>query len=208
MPKLAAGERHAKLLRDRAVERRHHHAGPRSPRRARRRRRGAEVAQALVRVLGAAGFDVEIAVDGRQAVEAVKGRAFDVIVSDIHMPGMSGVALLRAVRAQDLDVPVILMTGEPSLETAMEASLARRAAVLHQADEQPRGRQGRGARVEAAPADQDASGTRSSSSGRTPPRQATARGSRPGSTGRSRPCGWPSSRSSTRTPTRCSATRR
>src|SRR5208337_214381 len=63
----------------------------------------------------------EIAVDGRQAVEAVKGRAFDVIVSDINMPGMSGIALLRAVRAQDLDVPVILMTGEPSLETAMEA---------------------------------------------------------------------------------------
>ena len=79
------------------------------------------IAQALVRVLGAAGFDVEIAVDGRQAVEAVKGRAFDVIVSDINMPGMSGIALLRAVRAQDLDVPVILMTGEPSLETAMEA---------------------------------------------------------------------------------------
>jgi EAL domain-containing protein (putative c-di-GMP-specific phosphodiesterase class I) len=79
------------------------------------------IARALVRVLGAAGFDVEIAVDGRQAVEAVKNRAFDVIISDINMPGMSGIALLRAVRSQDLDVPVILMTGEPTLETAMEA---------------------------------------------------------------------------------------
>ncbi len=79
------------------------------------------IAQALVRVLGAAGFDVEIAVDGGQAVEAVKNRAFDVILSDINMPGMSGIALLRAVRTQDLDVPVILMTGEPTLETAMEA---------------------------------------------------------------------------------------
>jgi EAL domain-containing protein (putative c-di-GMP-specific phosphodiesterase class I) len=79
------------------------------------------VAQALVRVLGAAGFDVEIATDGREAMEAVNQRAFDVIISDINMPGMNGIALLRAVRSRDLDVPVILMTGEPTLETAMEA---------------------------------------------------------------------------------------
>ena len=62
------------------------------------------IVHALVRVLGAAGYDVAIATDGRQAVEAIMSRNFDVIVSDINMPGMSGISLLRSVRAHDLDV--------------------------------------------------------------------------------------------------------
>ena len=64
---------------------------------------------------------VETASNGNEAVELVKSRSFDVIVSDIAMPEMSGIELLRAVRARDLDVPVILMTGEPSLESAIRA---------------------------------------------------------------------------------------
>src|SRR5512140_3070219 len=46
---------------------------------------------------------------------------FDVILSDIRMPNMTGVELLSLVRAYDLDVPVILLTGDPSLQTAVEA---------------------------------------------------------------------------------------
>jgi len=44
-----------------------------------------------------------------------------VVVSDIMMPGMSGLDLLRTVRARDLDVPVILMTGLPMVESAAQA---------------------------------------------------------------------------------------
>jgi EAL domain-containing protein (putative c-di-GMP-specific phosphodiesterase class I) len=54
-------------------------------------------------------------------MDAIKSEPFDIVVSDIQMPGMSGVDLLRIVRAYDLDVPVILMTGDPTVETAMEA---------------------------------------------------------------------------------------
>jgi EAL domain-containing protein (putative c-di-GMP-specific phosphodiesterase class I)/ActR/RegA family two-component response regulator len=79
------------------------------------------VARVLQRVLVAAGYDVVLAANGTFAVEAIMARAFDVILTDIHMPGMTGVELLGIVRAYDLDVPVILMTGEPTLETAMEA---------------------------------------------------------------------------------------
>jgi EAL domain-containing protein (putative c-di-GMP-specific phosphodiesterase class I) len=79
------------------------------------------LSRALSRVLRLAGYDVVVAGNGAAAVETVMHRPFDVILSDIQMPGMSGVDLLRVVRAYDLDVPVILMTGNPTLETAMEA---------------------------------------------------------------------------------------
>ncbi len=79
------------------------------------------VARTLQRLLVRAGYRVTVAADGRAAIEAVMRQAFTVIVSDIQMPGMSGVDLLRAVRTYDLDVPVILTTGVPTIETAMEA---------------------------------------------------------------------------------------
>ncbi len=81
----------------------------------------AQLRRALTRLLTAAGHDVVGAEDGTTAVELIMARRFDVILSDIQMPNMSGVDLLSIVRAYDLDVPVILMTGAPTLETAMEA---------------------------------------------------------------------------------------
>ena len=77
--------------------------------------------RALERVLHAQGYEVTTAKNGAEALEAITQRQFDVILSDIHMPGMTGVDLLRIVRAYDLDVPIILMTGNPTLETAMDA---------------------------------------------------------------------------------------
>jgi len=58
--------------------------------------------------------------DGTAALGAIESR-FDVIVSDIGLPGASGLTLLRRVRSTDLDVPVILMTGAPSVESATVA---------------------------------------------------------------------------------------
>ncbi len=50
-----------------------------------------------------------------------KGGRFDTIVTDLTMPDMGGIEFLRAVRTLDLDVPLIIMTGHPSLETAVAA---------------------------------------------------------------------------------------
>ncbi len=77
--------------------------------------------RALQNTLKRAGFQVSVAGNGTTAVEMIMSGPFDVIVTDIQMPGMSGIELLGVVRAYDLDVPVILMTGEPTVETAMEA---------------------------------------------------------------------------------------
>ena len=81
----------------------------------------AAVGRSIGRVLGAAGFDVTTAGDGSVAIRALEKRSFDVILSDIQMPDLSGMGLLSAIRAQGLEVPVILMTGDPQLETAIEA---------------------------------------------------------------------------------------
>ena len=79
------------------------------------------IASAFRRVLEAAGYCVQIANRGEAGIEAIMQQAFDVVISDIQMPGMTGVELLRAIRGFDLDVPVILMTGAPTVETAIEA---------------------------------------------------------------------------------------
>ncbi len=80
-----------------------------------------DVARAEERVLRKAGYDVTVVRDGATAIDAVMRRSFDVVVSDICMPGMSGISLLRALRSYDLGVPVILTTGNPTVESAMEA---------------------------------------------------------------------------------------
>jgi CheY-like chemotaxis protein len=79
------------------------------------------VLRAYRRVLEAAGFEVDVASNGLEALERVATQHFDVIASDIAMPMMSGTDLLRAVRERDLDVPVVLMTANPDVETAMAA---------------------------------------------------------------------------------------
>jgi EAL domain-containing protein (putative c-di-GMP-specific phosphodiesterase class I) len=67
------------------------------------------------------GFVTVGARDGNEALAALAGGRFDVVVSDINMPGCSGMEFLKQVREMDLDVPVILMTGRPSLESSNTA---------------------------------------------------------------------------------------
>jgi EAL domain-containing protein (putative c-di-GMP-specific phosphodiesterase class I) len=78
-------------------------------------------ARSYARALTAVGFRVTIANDGREAAALAKTQGFDVIVSDIAMPDMDGLALLRAIRQSDLDVPMVFMTGSPAIESAVQA---------------------------------------------------------------------------------------
>src|SRR5438105_6584821 len=61
-------------------------------------------------VLSAAGFTVELATDGRVALSMLENGPFDAIVSDLALPGIDGMALLRAVRQRGLELPVIFIT--------------------------------------------------------------------------------------------------
>lgn len=81
--------------------------------------------EALVRVhartLSKEGYRVETAADGDAALHAISQTSFDVILTDIDMPGINGLTLLERIRAHDLDVPVVMITGNPLLDTAMKA---------------------------------------------------------------------------------------
>ncbi len=79
------------------------------------------VLRSYTRILARDGVTVETASNGKEAAERVMAASFDVIVSDIVMPEMTGIEFLKAIRAHDLDVPVILITGEPALESAVRA---------------------------------------------------------------------------------------
>ncbi len=79
------------------------------------------VSQALARMLTSAGHLATIAPDGLKAIELLAVTPFDVVVSDLQMPQMDGLTLLRRIRAHDLDVPVVFVTGNPGLDTAIQA---------------------------------------------------------------------------------------
>ena len=68
-----------------------------------------------------AEFDVVTEQDPTVALEKAQSESFDVVLSDILMPEMDGLELIRAIRAFNLDIPVILLTGTPSLESAQRA---------------------------------------------------------------------------------------
>lgn len=80
-----------------------------------------EPRRAMARVLRHFGYVVDTVADGQEAVEALETNRYDAVLSDISMPTMDGIALLREVHSQDEDVPVILITGAPAMETAVEA---------------------------------------------------------------------------------------
>ena len=79
------------------------------------------VLKAIEMMLGKKGFAVDTAPSARDALALLDTTRFDVILTDIIMPEVSGVELLRELRRHDLDVPVILMTAGPTLDSALEA---------------------------------------------------------------------------------------
>jgi len=73
------------------------------------------------RVLVSPDYRVYRAANGEEALSLVAETSFDAIVSDLVMPGMSGVDLLRSVRERDHDVPFVIVTGRPAVESAITA---------------------------------------------------------------------------------------
>lgn len=67
------------------------------------------------------GYECDCVVDGSEAVEMLRKRRYDAVISDIRMPDNPDLRLAREVQKLEDDVPVIIVTGYPSMDTAVRA---------------------------------------------------------------------------------------
>ncbi|MCK4510274.1 response regulator [bacterium] len=79
------------------------------------------IREIICRKLGGSGFECDSAPSAEDALAKIAQNDYDCVLSDIHMPGMSGVDLLRQIKLQDQDLAVILVTGAPDIDAALEA---------------------------------------------------------------------------------------
>src|SRR4051794_23132204 len=75
----------------------------------------------LQQLVGKCGFIVETAADGRAALNKLPGFDPGIVLTDLVMPQMDGLALLRALNEQHDDVPTVVLTAQGTVETAVEA---------------------------------------------------------------------------------------
>ena len=67
------------------------------------------------------GFEVTTAQGGKAGLEAIRGGSHDIVLTDVRMPQVSGIDILTAAREQDPMTPVLLMTAQASLQSAIQA---------------------------------------------------------------------------------------
>jgi two-component system response regulator HydG len=79
------------------------------------------VRDSMERMLRGAGYAVQSAASGEEGFELARGGGFDVILSDMRMPGISGLDILRKLRGVRVDAAFIVMTGFGTVDTAVEA---------------------------------------------------------------------------------------
>ena len=78
-----------------------------------------EVIRDLLReILSTGGYEVETVEDGREALHLLASESFNLMIVDIVMPGVDGIEVLATAKQIAEHIPVIMMTGYPSLETA------------------------------------------------------------------------------------------
>jgi len=72
-------------------------------------------------ILGDEGYGVEIAEDGQKALDRLAAERFGVVLADLKMPKLDGIALLKAIRERRIQTEFIMITGQGSTELAIEA---------------------------------------------------------------------------------------
>ncbi|MEM1417698.1 MAG: EAL domain-containing protein [Myxococcota bacterium] len=75
----------------------------------------------FARALTRDGYEVDVAHTGEDAICSFEDGGYHVVVSDIALPGMTGIEVIDRVHAFDEDMPIVLITGMPTIETAIQA---------------------------------------------------------------------------------------
>jgi excisionase family DNA binding protein len=81
----------------------------------------ASIRDLLSKTLALAEYDVDLAPDGRTAVERLRIIPYDLLITDLKMPGVDGLAVIREARRLKADIPVIIITGFSTEASAIEA---------------------------------------------------------------------------------------
>jgi excisionase family DNA binding protein len=81
----------------------------------------ATIRDLLAKTLALAEYDVDTAADGRSACERLRMYQYDLLIADLKMPGMDGLAVIREAKRLKADIPVIIITGYSTESAAIDA---------------------------------------------------------------------------------------
>ena len=81
----------------------------------------ASIRDLLAKTLALAEYDVDVAPDGRAALERMRMYPYDLLIADLKMPGMDGLSVIREAKRYKSDLPVIIITGFSTESSAIEA---------------------------------------------------------------------------------------
>ena len=81
----------------------------------------ASIRDLLAKTLALAEYDVDVAPDGRSALERMRLYPYDLLIADLKMPGMDGLTVIREAKRYKADLPVIIITGFSTESSAIEA---------------------------------------------------------------------------------------
>ncbi|MBA3637998.1 MAG: response regulator [Acidobacteria bacterium] len=79
------------------------------------------IRELLLKTLALAEYEVDVAPDGRTAVDRMRMIQYDLLITDLRMPGVDGLTVIREARRLKADIPVIILTGYSSEASAIEA---------------------------------------------------------------------------------------
>ena len=82
----------------------------------------ASIRRTLREILEYEDFDVEEAVDGEEALAAIREHQYDLVLLDVKMPKMDGMDVLEDIAENETDLPVVMISGHGTIETAVEAT--------------------------------------------------------------------------------------
>jgi two-component system response regulator PilR (NtrC family) len=80
-----------------------------------------DVRETLATVLENLNYQALLAADGEEALSVVNNQRVDVILSDLYMPGMNGIELLKRVKTEKKNIIFLMITAHPTIETAVDA---------------------------------------------------------------------------------------
>ncbi len=80
-----------------------------------------DVRETLSTVLENLDYEPYMAADGEEALNVIRNKPIDIILSDLYMPGMNGIELLKRVKSEKKGIVFLMITAHPTIETAVDA---------------------------------------------------------------------------------------